>query len=143
MNLWDALRGSNVLLVDDDERIRDALALFFQDQGCAFSAVENSERALETLSRNTFDIVILDYKLPGMNGLDLLGKIGELHPETVRIFISAYSDEALFVQAEEAGADGFVKKPLTAEKIEACLARIDSPGGPAGPVRMTHKRETG
>ena len=95
-------------------------------------AVGSSERALEELAKRSFDIIILDYKLPGMNGMELLGRLRETHPEAAKIFTSAYSSDGLFAQAKEAGAVGFVKKPLTAEKIEECLARIDHGGGTAG-----------
>lgn len=140
MNLWVRLEGSKILLVDDDERIRDSLRLFFEDQGCSLMAVGSSERALEELARHSFDIIILDYKLPGMNGMELLERIRETHPAAAKIFTSAYSSEGLFAQAKEAGAVGFVKKPLTAEKIEECLARIDHRGGIAGNAR---RDETG
>jgi two-component system nitrogen regulation response regulator NtrX len=125
LNLWARREGARILLVDDDERIRDSLRLFFEDQGCIFMAVGRAEHALEELERHPFDIIILDYKLPGMNGLELLGKIRKTHPATAKIFITAYSGEDLFGQARKAGAVGFVRKPLTSEKIEECLARID------------------
>jgi CheY-like chemotaxis protein len=106
LNLWIRREGTKILLVDDDERIRDSLRLFFEDQGCSFMA---------------------------MNGLELLGRIRKTHPPVAKIFTTAYSSEGLFAQAKEAGAVGFVKKPLTAEKIEDCLARIDHPGWDCGP----------
>ena len=140
MNLWVGLGDSKILLVDDDERIRDSLRLFFEDQGCNFLAVGNSAHALVELERQSFDIIILDYKLPGMNGLELLGRIRDTHPAAAKIFTTAYSSEALFAQAKEAGAVGFVTKPLTAEKIEECLARIDHRGGIADNAR---RDETG
>lgn len=141
MNLWVMLEGSKILLVDDDQRIRDSLRLFFEDQGCRFMAVGSSERALEELAGRSFDIIILDYKLPGMNGMDLLASLRETHPAAAKIFTSAYSSEGLFAQAKEAGAIGFIKKPLTAEKIEECLARIDHRGRIAG--SNTERDETG
>ena len=121
--------GSKILLVDDDERIRDSLRMFFEDHGHSFMAVGSSECALEELVRNTYDIIIMDYKLPGMNGLEFLERIRETHPAVAKIFITAYSSEGLFAQAKEAGAVGFIRKPLTAENIEECLTRIDHPGG--------------
>ena len=126
LNLRVRQEGSKILLVDDDERIRDSLRMFFEDHGHSFRSVGSSERALEDLVRNTYDIIIMDYKLPGMNGLELLGRIRETHPAAAKIFITAYSREGLFAQAKEAGAVGFIRKPLTAEKIEECLARIDT-----------------
>ena len=128
MNLRVSQEGSKILLVDDDERIRDSMRMFFEDQGHRFKAVGSSEHALEELAKNTYNIIIMDYKLPGMNGLELLERIRETHPAAAKIFITAYSSEALFAQAKEAGAVGFIRKPLTAEKIEECLARIDHRG---------------
>jgi CheY-like chemotaxis protein len=132
LNLWARREGAKILLVDDDERIRDSLRLFFEDQGCIFLAEERAERALEKLERQAFDIIILDYKLPGMNGLEFLGRIRKSHPATAKIFITAYSGEDLFAQAREAGAVGFIRKPLTSEKIEECLTRIDHRDGITG-----------
>ena len=132
MNLRLRREGAKVLLVDDDERIRDSLRLFFEDQGCSFMAVGSSERALEELARQSFDVIILDYKLPGMNGLELLGRIPETQRAAAKIFTTAYNSKGLFAQAREAGAVDFIQKPLTAEKIEDCLARIDHWSGITG-----------
>jgi CheY-like chemotaxis protein len=104
-------------------------------------AVESSEHALQQLAGQSFDIIILDYKLPGMNGLELLERIRGTHPEAAKIFTSAYSSEGLFAQAKEAGAVGFVNKPLTAEKIEECLTGIDHRGRISGSI--TGRDETG
>ena len=88
--------------------------------------------AIEELATNCFDIIILDYEFPGTDGLELLGRIRETHPAAARIFTTACSDEGLFGQAKEAGAVGFIRKPLTEEKIEECLARIEYRDGIAG-----------
>jgi DNA-binding NtrC family response regulator len=133
LSLWAKRAGARVLLIDDDEGIRDALRLFFEDQGCIFTAVGRAEYALEELTRNSFDIILLDYKLPGMNVVELLARIRDTHPEVAKIFITGYSGEDIFSRAREAGEVGFVRKPLTAEKIEECLAGIDHRSRTAGP----------
>jgi two-component system NtrC family response regulator len=132
VNLWVGLQGLKILLVDDDERIRDSMKLLFEDQGCSFLAVGSSEHALEELTSQLFDIIILDYKLPGMDGLELLGQIHGTHPAVTKIFTSAFGSDGLYAQAEEAGAVGFIRKPLTQEKLVECFARIDHRGGRAG-----------
>jgi len=124
MNLWARLEGARILLVDDDEMIRDSMSLFFEDLGSVFLAVESSELALDELGKGCFDIIFLDYKLPGMSGMDLLKQIRETHPAPAKIFVTAYSNESVAAQAVEYGADGFIRKPLSAEKIEACLSGI-------------------
>lgn len=132
MNLWARREGARILLVDDDERIRDSMKLFFEDHGSVFTAVGSSELALEELQRHSFDVIFVDYKLPGMNGLDLLKRIRQTHPESAKILVTAYSSEALSIQAQDEGAVAFIRKPLSAEKIEACLTRIDRRDGVSG-----------
>jgi len=130
--MWVGLAGAKILLVDDDERIRDSMRLLFEDQRCSFMAVSSSELALEELASQFFDIIILDYKLPGMDGLELLARIQGTHPKVAKIFTSAFGSDGLYAQAKEAGAVGFIRKPLTEEKLEECFAEIDRRGKMAG-----------
>lgn len=118
------LEGKKVLLVDDDPTIRDSMRLFFDAEVCEYRSVESAERALEELASGSFDLIISDYKLSGMDGLEFLGKIRESHSSVAKIFITAYGGPGLFSQAEQMGATGCIEKPLTAEKVEACLAQI-------------------
>lgn len=118
------LEGKNVLLVDDDPTIRDSMKLFFDDEGGRYTSVESAERALEELASGSFDLIISDYKLPGMDGLEFLEIIRESHPTAAKIFITAYGGPGLFSQAEQMGATGCIEKPLTPEKVETCLALI-------------------
>ena len=118
------LEGKKVLLVDDDPTIRDSMRLFFDAEGCRYTSVESAEGALEELASGSYDLIISDYKLPGMDGLEFLGRIRESHPTAAKIFITAYGGPGLFSQAEQMGVTGCIEKPLTPEKVEACLALI-------------------
>lgn len=126
------LEGKKVLLVDDDPTIRDSMRLFFDAEGCQYTSVESAERALEELASGSYDLVISDYKLPGMDGLRFLEKIRESHPTVAKIFITAYGGPGLFSQAEQMGVTGCIEKPLTAEKVDTCLALI-------GKIRINRK----
>ena len=75
MNLFATLKEKRLLLIDDDEWIRDSLSLFFELQGCSLVALETAEEGLKELSRRSYDIIIADYKLPGMNGLEFFKRI--------------------------------------------------------------------
>jgi CheY-like chemotaxis protein len=125
VSMWFRLGGTKILMVDDDERIRDSMTLLFEEQECSFMAVGSSERALEELESQLFDIIILDYKLPGMDGLELLGRIQGTYPKAAKIFTSAFGSDGLYAEAKEAGAVGFIRKPLTEEKLQECFAEID------------------
>jgi CheY-like chemotaxis protein len=68
MDLFDKLRPMKIFLVDDDKWIRDSLSLFFEGEGCHLMTYETAEEALEALEEGPV-IFIVDYKLPGMDGL--------------------------------------------------------------------------
>jgi len=123
------LEGKKVLLVDDDPTIRDSMGLFFDGEVCEYTSVESAERALEELTFQSFDLIISDYKLSGMDGLEFLGRIRESHSTVAKIFITVYGGPGLFSQAEQMGVTGCIEKPLTAEKVEACLAQIGKTRG--------------
>jgi CheY-like chemotaxis protein len=113
----------SILLVDDDEPIRSSMRIFFEDEGCVFLGVESAERALEEVRRQHYDVIISDYRLPGMDGLEFLRTIRETHPQAIKIFTTAYAGRELFSEARQLGACGCIEKPLTVEEIEQLLSR--------------------
>jgi two-component system response regulator (stage 0 sporulation protein F) len=117
---WEKTR---ILLVDDDVPIRSSLRVFFEAEGCEFQGVESAEKALEEVGRQHYDVIIADYRLPGMNGLEFLRKIRETHPRTKKIFTTAHVRRELFSEARQMGAIGCIEKPLTVEKIEHILSQ--------------------
>lgn len=117
---WEKAR---ILLVDDDGPIRSSMRIFFEAEGCEFLGVESAEKALEEVGRQHYDVIIADYRLPGMDGLEFLRTIRENHPQTKKIFTSVYAERELFSQARQMGASGCIEKPLTVEKIEQLLSQ--------------------
>ena len=65
MDLYRILRKMKILLIDDDEWIRDSLALFMEAEGCHLKACESAEEAWDALKQQPYDIIIADYRLPG------------------------------------------------------------------------------
>jgi DNA-binding NtrC family response regulator len=118
------LMGKKVLLVDDDEMIRNSMRLFFDAKGCHYRARESAEGALQTLASESYDLIVSDYKLPGMDGLEFFESIRLNHPTVAKMLITAYASPGLFSRAERMGITGCIEKPLTAEKVESCLALI-------------------
>ena len=68
MDLFSKLQKMKMLLIDDDEWIRDSLSFFFDAEGCKLRTFETAEEALKVLRRQHYDIIICDYRLPGMDG---------------------------------------------------------------------------
>ena len=113
-----------ILLVDDDEWIRDSLSLFFEAEGCNLLALETAEEGIEAIERQEYDIVISDYRLPGMNGLEFLKKVKDKQPEAVEILITAYGSDEILKEAKKMGVQDFISKPFTSENVEASLSRL-------------------
>jgi len=111
-----------ILLIDDDEWIRDSLRLFFEAEGCQIIALETAEEGMEALHCESYDIIITDYKLPGMDGLTFLEQIQASHTNAVKILITAYKSQEVVDQAKKVGVQGLIAKPFTSETIETSLA---------------------
>ena len=124
MDLSGKLKEMTILLIDDDEWIRDSLTLFFEGEGCRLVALETAEEAVEALKQQGYDIMIVDYRLPGMGGLEFLGRVQESHPDALKILITAYGNEEVAGEARKMGIDDFIEKPLTSTIIEESLFRV-------------------
>ncbi len=124
MDLFSKLKEMKILLIDDDEWIRDSLSLFFACEGCHFLALETAEEAMEALKVHNYDIIIVDYKLPGMDGLALLKRIQDSHLGAMKILITAYRSEEVISEAINMGVKEIIEKPFTSKIIETSLSRL-------------------
>ena len=124
MDVLELLRDLRVILVDDDEWVRDSLHFFFQGEACSIAVFETAEEGLTEFRKSVFDIAIVDYRLPGMNGLEFIRAIKSLSPNAKTVLITAYWNEEILKEANSVGIDDFVKKPFTSEAIVASLSTI-------------------
>ena len=124
MKLFSKLRQMKILFIDDDEWIRDSLKLYFEGEGCHLLAVESAEEAIEELKRQVYEIIFIDYKLPGMDGLEFLKRIQGYYPQAMKILISAYGNEEVVSEAIRMGIQDFIEKPFTTKTIEESLSRL-------------------
>jgi len=112
-----------VLLVDDEEQLVSTLAERLQIRGIDARWVTSSMAALELVETETFDLAILDVKLPKMNGLELKKRLHTLHPEMKFLFLTGHGSEDDFkIGAAETGADFYLVKPV---KIESLLEKMN------------------
>ena len=117
MNLSDLLHGKYILLIEDDVWVRNSLKILFESEGCRVRTYETAEEGLQELKMHAYDIIITDYKLPGLNGIAFLKAIKNRYPEVVKILITAYGSDDLHSKAKTAGARACIDKPLTYEAI--------------------------
>jgi DNA-binding NtrC family response regulator len=122
MNPFNKLKRVKTLLVDDDDLIRDALCMAFKNKGCFIRAAESAEEGLKAIKEEQFDIIISDFRLPGINGLDFLRLATVTHPNAVQILITAYRDEYMFSEAVRMGVAEFIQKPFSVKALVALLA---------------------
>lgn len=122
MNPFNELKQVKTLLVDDDEFIRDSLKIAFSTKGCSMRVAESAEEGLKAINEERFDVIISDFRLPGMNGLDFLKLATITHPEAVNILITAYRDEYLFSEAIRMGVTEFIDKPFSVKALAELLA---------------------
>ncbi|HYP29056.1 MAG TPA: sigma-54 dependent transcriptional regulator [Blastocatellia bacterium] len=107
---------NSVLVVDDEEGIRRALAGVLEDEGLAVEAVETGEECLAAFERRTFSCVLLDVWLPGIDGIETLERLKAAYPETAVIMISGHGSIETAVRATRLGALDFIEKPLQIDR---------------------------
>src|SRR5438132_3573809 len=106
----------SILLVDDEPGVRSALGGVLRDEGYEVDAVESGESCLDRLTRQTYDVVVLDIWLPGMDGLATLARMRERQIEAQVVIISGHGNIESAVRAIKMGAFDFVEKPLSLDK---------------------------
>ncbi len=106
-----------ILIVDDEPSIREALSGILIDEGFVPVNAETAEQAINILSVEEIDLVLLDIWMPGMDGVEALKQIKKIHPELPVIMISGHGTIETAVQATKIGAYDFFEKPLSYDRI--------------------------
>ncbi len=101
-----------VLIIDDDEGLVHFLSRFFQRKGYAVTSCLTGKEALETIRENSFDLILLDYKMPDYNGLDMLSEIRRIEVKTPVILMTAYGTTELAIETMKRGAYDYLTKPF-------------------------------
>ena len=118
---------SKILIVDDDPFFNKTLSNYLRRFDYSIETSSSAEEALEVLKTETFDLVITDYRLPKMNGLELIEKI-KTHWNTRVILITNYSDIRTAVKSIKLGAFEFVSKPIIPEEVKLVIENaLNSP----------------
>jgi DNA-binding NtrC family response regulator len=112
-----------ILVVDDEPSVRFSVAELLAAQHSVTSA-DHAPAALELLDSQPFDLVISDFSMPAMNGLQLLEEVRARHPSVVFVLMTALGDERLAVQALKLGAYDYMPKPFDNEELRSVVARV-------------------
>ncbi len=113
------MKQSRILIVDDEPLIRQSLAGVLEDEGYHASSVDTGEACLDELPKSSYDLILLDVWLPGMDGLETLSRIQEIpfSDRPVTVIISGHGNIETAVRATKLGAFDFIEKPLTIDKV--------------------------
>ena len=109
----------HILIIDDEAAIRESLDTLLTLEGFTVTVAADGPAGMDLLSRNEYNLLLLDLALPGESGIDLLPRITALHPSLPVIMITAYGTMGNVVDAIRAGAENFVQKPWDNEKLLA------------------------
>lgn len=112
-----------VLVVDDEEIVRDSLTEWLKSEGYDAESAEDGKAALERIQEKDYKVVVLDMKMPGMDGLTVLKEVQKTRPDTKVIIITAYASVETAVQALKDGAVDYIVKPFDPEKVEESVAK--------------------
>ena len=121
---------ARILVVDDEEDVRESLGKFLARRiNCVMEKAASGEEALDKLKKDSFDLVLLDIKMPGLSGIDVMKETAKFSPQTKFLAISGYDSDDVADEAIKFGAVDFVTKPQTTAtillKVKDILTKIN------------------
>ena len=118
------MKKLSILIVEDGQIQREMLRDFLRKEGHAVAEAETGEKALAEVRSAYFDLLLMDYKMPGMNGLQVLQEVKKFNPELDVIMMTAYGTIETAVEAMKAGAVDYVTKPIDLDELLLHVNRI-------------------
>lgn len=112
-----------ILVVDDDEVMRQTLSDVLRKRGYAVSTAETGGQTISSIKKQLFDLILLDIRLPDMDGLDVLKRIKEIESDLMVIVMTAYSDVQTAVMAIKSGAYDYIDKPFELEELKILIQK--------------------
>ena len=114
----------NLLIEDDERAVRESCREAASSLGYRTTAAESAEHALRIIDAHNIDVVLLDLKLPGAGGLDVLRQLKKARPDIEIVVVTGHGTVESAVQAMKAGAYDYMTKPFSLEELKLLLARV-------------------
>ena len=118
------MKSNSILIVDDEKNIRLTLSQALEVLEVETDTASNWEEALAKLKEKEFGLILLDLKMPGMDGMEVLRQVSEIRPDIRIIIITAYGTVESAVEAMKLGAADFIQKPFAPEEIRGLVSRV-------------------
>jgi DNA-binding NtrC family response regulator len=117
------MKNPQILIVDDEEKIRKVLTRLLEDEDYRVKSVENGQKAIAILNSYKPEIILMDQNMPGLNGIDAMVTIKDKHPSITVIIITAHGEVSLAVDAIKKGAYDYLEKPFDNDKLLLLIKR--------------------
>jgi DNA-binding NtrC family response regulator len=114
----------HIMVVDDERIIRESFFHWFQKSGHTVSTAASGEDALRQLEKAPFDLLFVDIKMTGMDGIELLSAVKEIYPETMVVIITAYGSIESAVEAMKIGATDYLLKPFKPDQLTLVMEKV-------------------
>jgi CheY-like chemotaxis protein len=117
-------RQASILVVEDDESAATFVTRVLERAGFVPSSVVDAEQATTLIEQKRFEVLITDLRLPGTNGLELIGSAREAQPDMAIVVITSHNEPGLEKRARSVGADEFLEKPFTASALVSVMRSL-------------------
>jgi CheY-like chemotaxis protein len=125
------MHSGPILIVDDEKNIRLALSMSLEKLDIPVETAASGEEALEKLAQGEYGLMLLDLRMPGMDGMEVLRRVAQQLPALKVVIITAYGSIDLAVEAMKLGAVDFLQKPFDAAQVREVVRRILEKAGEA------------
>jgi DNA-binding NtrC family response regulator len=113
-----------ILVIDDDESIRKTMAAILQSEGYAVDTAENGKEAIERSNADAYSVALIDFRLPDMNGTELLTALKETTPKMVKIMVTGYPTLQNAIESVNKHADAYFTKPVDYENLISTIRKL-------------------
>ena len=120
------IQSMRILVVDDEEPIREALSAWLIKDGYQVSTADSGQTALGCIEDCLYDLYLVDIKMPGMDGIELLGRIKEVQEDANVIMITAHGSIQTAVEAMKRGACDYICKPFDPDELSMMTERVSA-----------------
>ncbi len=114
---------SRIMVIDDEKIVGDMAKLSLEQDGYSVETFLNAEPALKRLQEETFDVVVTDYKMKGIDGMEVLKTVKDRYPKTQVIMITAFANLDAAIEALRRDVHDFFPKPVKIKELKASIKR--------------------
>jgi DNA-binding NtrC family response regulator len=115
---------NKILVVDDEDALRTVLSAELEGEGYKVSSAADGSEAISALKSQTFDLILLDIKMPNVDGFEVLKYVKENHPSTKVIMLTGFADLKNAIESKKLGAEDFVSKPYDLVDLLTTVERV-------------------